>query len=194
MVGSAGATSLAKRLGLRGGTGNIAIPARGAKFATDIYNKLPNQKLTKVMVDLFEDPQLFALHLKKAKDSQDAKGILEQLTDNVTTKFGVKFPRTAASLIISDPEEIVDVEVGPNVGKAGETKQMIEALKNMPPSPAPQLQQPVPPPTQVQAPVAPPTVSATRPVDRSQYAALFPNDMASGIIRSQDQGIGSLMG
>ena len=194
MVGSAGATSLAKRLGLRGGTGNIAIPARGAKFATDIYNKLPNQKLTKVMVDLFEDPKLFAIYLKKARDSKEAGNILEQLRDNVTTKFGVKFPRTAASLIISDPEEIVDVEVGPNVGKAGETKQMIEALKNMPPSPAPQLQQPVPPPTQVQAPVAPPTASSSRPVDRSQYAALFPNDMASGIIRSQDQGIGSLMG
>jgi len=31
MVGSAGATSLARRLGLRGGAGNIAIPARGAK-------------------------------------------------------------------------------------------------------------------------------------------------------------------
>jgi len=194
MVGSAGATSLARRLGLRGGAGNIAIPSRGAKVVTDIYNKLPNQKLTKVMVNLFEDPKLFALHLKKARDAKDAGSILEQLQDNVTTKFGVKFPRTAASLIISDPEEIVDVEVGPNVGKAGETKQMIEALKNMPPSPAPQLQQPVPPPTMAPAPVAPPTASAARPVDRSQYAALFPNDMASGIIRSQDQGIGSLMG
>jgi len=194
MVGSAGATSLARRLGLRGGAGNIAIPSRGAKVVTDIYNKLPNQKLTKVMVNLFEDPKLFALHLKKARDAKDAGSILEQLQDNVTTKFGVKFPRTAASLIISDPEEIVDVEVGPNVGKAGETKKMIEALKNMPPSPAPQLQQPVPPPTIAPAPVAPPTASAARPVDRSQYAALFPNDMASGIIRSQDQGIGSLMG
>jgi len=69
-----------------------------------------------------------------------------------------------------------------------------EERQVLPPSPAPQLQQPAPPPTKAPAPVAPPTASAARPVDRSQYAALFPNDIASGIIRSQDQGIGSLMG
>jgi len=31
------------------------------------------------MVDLFEDPKLFAIDLKKARDSKDAGSILEQL-------------------------------------------------------------------------------------------------------------------
>jgi len=57
--------------------------------------------------------------------------------------------------------------------------------------PVAQLQEPMPPPTPAPAPVAPPTAPSSGPVDRSQYAAMFPNDIASGLI---NQGIGSMMG
>ena len=50
--------------------------------------------------------------------------------------------------------------------------------------------QPVAQPTTTLASATPPAPSG--PVDRSRFAALFPNDMASGMIRQQ--GIGSLMG
>ena len=61
------------------------------------------------------------------------------------------------------------------------------------PEPTPQLQGAETTPTMSQPPAAP-APAPTGPVNRSQYAALFPSDIASGLIRSQDQGIGSLMG
>ena len=94
-------------------------------------------------------------------------------------------PRVAASALVSDPLDVVESD---------ETEQVLAPAPAPAPVPQPvtQLQRPVPPPTMAPAPVAPPT-APSGPVDRSQYAALFPNDMASGLIRASDQGIGSLM-
>ncbi len=41
-------------------------------------------------------------------------------------------------------------------------------------------------------PPAAPAPAPSGPVDRSRYAALFPSDITSGLIRAEDQGIGSL--
>jgi len=62
-------------------------------------------------------------------------------------------------------------------------------LTQPPAQPVTQLQGPTPPPTPAPAPVAPPTAPNTGPVDRSRFAAMFPNDIASGLI---NQGIGSI--
>ena len=203
MVGSAGATGLASRLGLRGGTGNIAIPARGAAYARDLYNKLPNQKLTKTMIDLFEDPDLFALHLRQAKDASEQGNILEQLTENIRNRFGVRFPRTAASVLTSDPEDVAvpvfDAVADPAVEALQEFTEDEETDPQASLQPVPQfmdresrqLQGAGTPPTMSPPPAAP-APAPSGPVDRSQYAALFPTDITSSLIRAQDQGIGSL--
>ena len=60
-----------------------------------------------------------------------------------------------------------------------------------PPSPPPQLQGAEITPT-MSLPPAAPAPAPRGPVDRSQYAALFPSDITSSLIRAQDQGIGSL--
>ena len=205
MVGSAGATGIASRLGMSGGTGNIAIPARGAKYVRDLYNKLPNQKLTKVMVDLFEQPELFALHMKKAKTAAESGNILQQLTENIRLRFGVNLPRTAASVLVSDPEDVAvpvfDAVADPAVEALQEFTEEEEAVP--PPQaslqPVPQfmdresrqLQRAETTPTMSPPPAAP-APAPSGPVDRSRYAALFPSDITSGLIRAEDQGIGSL--
>ena len=187
MIGSAGATKTAETLGLRGGTGNIAIPARGAQMVRDFYNKLPNKNITKVMTAMFEDPDLFALHLRKARDAGEAGTIRNLLGQELRAKVGINMPRVAASALVSDSLDVVESD---------ETEQVLAPAPAPAPAPVPQpvtqLQRPVPPPTMAPAPVAPPT-APSGPVDRSQYAALFPNDMASGLIRASNQGIGSLM-
>jgi hypothetical protein len=191
MVGSAGATGLASRLGMRGGTGNIAIPARGAALARDLYNNLPNQKLTNVMVEMFEDPELFALHLQKAKDNKEARDLGQRIAADIGNRFGLRIPRTATSLIIpTDGEEAAQ-------GETEEQETVPPPQASLPPVPQfmdrdTRLQGAETTPTMSSAPVAPAPVP-TGPVNRSQYAALFPSDIASGLIRSQDQGIGSLM-
>ena len=66
------------------------------------------------------------------------------------------------------------------------------------PAPRPPVQRPSPvgPPTTqasaVPSPSPAPAPASSGPVDRTRYAALFPNDMASGMIR-QNGGIGSLI-
>lgn len=196
MVGSAGATGLASRLGLRGGTGNIAIPARGAALARDLYNELPNQKLTNVMVEMFEDPELFALHLQKAKDNKEARDLGQRIAADIGNRFGLRIPRTATSLIIPTDQEPVTDYV--EEALQGETEEAVPPPQaSLPPVPQfmdrdTRLQGAETTPTMSSAPVAPAPVP-TGPVNRSQYAALFPSDIASGLIRSQDQGIGSLM-
>jgi hypothetical protein len=199
MVGSAGATGLASRMGLRGGTGNIAIPARGAALARDLYNKLPNQKLTNVMVEMFEDPKLFALHLQKAKDNKDARDLGVKIAADIGNRFGLRIPRTATSLLVpSDQEPVVDFVKEAAQGETEEQETAPPPQASLPPVPQfmdreSRLQGVEPTPTMSQPPAAP-APAPTGPVNRSQYAALFPSDIASGLIRSQDQGIGSLMG
>ena len=75
-----------------------------------------------------------------------------------------------------------------------DVKQRADELINQTSSVQPVPAQRVEPPTTTLAsatPVAPPP-AASGPVNRQQYAALFPNDSASAMIRQQ--GIGSLMG
>ena len=73
-----------------------------------------------------------------------------------------------------------------------DVKQRADELINQTSSVQPVPAQRVAPPTDTLASAAPPPPAASGPVNRQQYAALFPNDSASAMIRQQ--GIGSLMG
>lgn len=155
------------------------------------------------MIDLFEDPDLFALHLRQAKDASEQGNILEQLTENIRNRFGVRFPRTAASVLTSDPEDVAvpvfDAVADPAVEALQEFTEDEETDPQASLQPVPQfmdresrqLQGAGTPPTMSPPPAAP-APAPSGPVDRSQYAALFPTDITSSLIRAQDQGIGSL--
>ena len=191
MVGSAGATATAANLGLRGGAGAIAIPARGAQLLRNWYSKLNITDRPRVLAEMLENPDLFSAHLKKALTEEDAENIISSISKQFSAKLGITLPRTSASVLVSDPEDVVSDDVGRREPQP-QAQPVPEPVPVPQAQPVTQLQQPVPPPTMAPAPVAPPT-APSGPVDRSQYAALFPNDMASGLIRASNQGIGSLM-
>ena len=177
MVGSAGATTAAAKMGLRGGTGNIAIPARGAEMARDFYNKMPQRMRINVLQDMFEDPDLFLEMMKKVKTQEEKQARIPALLEVIKAATGIRIPDLTRRFISSDPTGT------------------LEEYPEDPEPDLPQLQGAATPPTMSPPPAAP--SPAFGPVDRSQYAALFPSDIASGLIRQQQrperQGIGSLV-
>ena len=140
---------------------------------------------------MLENPDLFSAHLKKALTEEDAENIISSISKQFSAKLGITLPRTSASVLVSDPEDVVSDDVGRREPQP-QAQPVPEPVPVPQAQPVTQLQRPVRLPTMAPAPVAPPT-APSGPVDRSQYAALFPNDMASGLIRASDQGIGSLM-
>ena len=185
-AGSALQNKFKEVLGLPQMSGGLIAEQTGSEMVQKLFLQAPEAQFNKILIKLLQDPPALAAAMKTIKtdkDAKDAMSVLEKFVRPLVEQVGRRVPIG----VRIQQEELRDPVEDP-------APQPVVIPSAPPPSPAPQLQQPVPPPTQVQAPVAPPTASSSRPVDRSQYAALFPNDMASGIIRSQDQGIGSLMG
>jgi hypothetical protein len=152
------------------------------------------------------DPKLLTAALRRGKTAQESKRIGSRLV-NMLVDFGFAFPRRSVPAITTINEGESTAPPAPEPVKPP-LKQRVDELINQTSSVAPTAmpaQQPVPaqrvrPPTaalasaapQVQAPPPAAPAPSSGPVNRQQYAALFPNDSASAMIRQQ--GIGSLMG
>ena len=197
--------ALLKQVGLDDfgwGAGQVA-GSEGAKAGEKLFSIGPETATVQEMARIMENPKALGLALKSASTAAEQNAIIDEINQSLGGMVISRLPYIRREQAKDDPEEnpitfkyldrvrqAISPPVAPMVPVAPPAAPVVA-----PPLRAqPQLQQPVPPPTMAPAPVAPPTASAARPVDRSQYAALFPNDLASGIIRSQDQGIGSLMG
>ena len=162
------------------GPGSISAAARGQRFADEILNKVPEGLKMDVMAELMQNPILLGKLMRKPKTEREKSALLSDIKNSFIELGFIRPVRRQASGVIRETEEEIDQQTfTPPV--AEETQ----------PVPA----QPVAPPTTQVAPAisAPIQQSAVQgPVDRSRYAALFPTDIASGMIRQQ--GIGSLMG
>ena len=126
-----------------------------------------------VLQDMFEDPDLFLEMMKKVKTQEEKQARIPALLEVIKAATGIRIPDLTRRFISSDPTGT------------------LEEYPEDPEPDLPQLQGAATPPTMSPPPAAP-SPAPTGPVDRSQYAALFPSDIASGLIRQQ-QGIGSLV-
>jgi len=166
----------------------------GAEAAPRLFLTGPETLVVNNMSRILADPEMLAIAIKEARSAKEFDDNLNAIQKLLGAQVIRQIPKVERDITADEsairPNEFLDRE-------ADFTKQL-ESGKPVQTVPVPQaqkvtqLQQPVPPPTMAQAPVAPPT-APSGPVDRSQYAALFPNDMASGLIRASNQGIGSLM-
>jgi predicted RNA-binding Zn ribbon-like protein len=146
-------------------------------MARDFYNKMPQRMRINVLQDMFEDPDLFLEMMKKVKTQEEKQARIPALLEVIKAATGIRIPDLTRRFISSDPTGT------------------LEEYPEDPEPDLPQLQGAATPPTMSPPPAAP--SPAFGPVDRSQYAALFPSDIASGLIRQQQrpeqQGIGSLV-
>jgi hypothetical protein len=141
---------------------------------------------------LFSDRKALGAMLKDISDKEDAELAFEAMAKAIAggaRQAGLRLP------IIGEPV-------------AEEGGEFIEEVFEPEPEPAPQpppvsavteLPTPRTAPAPMPAPtlaVAPQVTPPSQPVNRARFAAMFPNDPMSALIRQQSaqQGIGSLMG
>jgi len=147
---------------------------------------------------LFADPELAATLLRPATNAKQKQNQLSRIQRILSDK-GFEVAAGQSPYIIREMYEDEDRGTGitreemlERMGLSDDQSSVRPEQNNLP-------SQPAAPTTSVAsaAPVQPrpitPPPAASGPVDRSRYAAMFPTDIASGLIR-QGQGIGSLMG
>jgi len=204
IAGSAMGTSLYRIFtGGIGGPASIKAAASGNEALKRLLNELPLVAQERMFIDMFQNPKVMSLameaYLSKPENVNDLyKG---QNLKTLYTWF------TGAGLNMTENEffEYFD-QTGPEVrreerreaGAAPMIPSRSNPRRTVPtPVPPPQPAATTPPPVaQAPRPTAPaPTPTAQAPANpnqRARYAALYPFDTASDVIRSQ--GIGSLPG
>ena len=149
-----------------------------------------------VMTQMLKDPEMLAVMLKKGRTGRERSAIGGRLTSLLVEKglipagkVTANFGRRALPAVVRERDEALQEEI-----------QRIDSA--LPPN---DQQGAVTPPVQRPSPAAPPTTQASAvpspapapassgPVDRTRYAALFPNDSISGMMKMRRGGIASLM-
>jgi hypothetical protein len=162
----------------------------GANLAGKYFSVLPYAAQQRLFFDAYNDRQLMADMMKKIKQPSDIIKFHKQNRPILESLLGLETYREISEEIKRD--DFFEEEV---------TEEVIEEPVPMAMAPAPQRSEPLVD-TNVRemamAPTPPPPAQrqqarpASAPTNRSQYAAMFPYDTASEVIRSQE-GIASLM-
>ena len=179
----AGASVGAKAAGMVGGASGSSLVAAGAgsRVFRTIVDKIPAIMQTDVMLEMMRNPQLLASMLRVARNQKEEARLASTLQRMLASLGFTPFQRTAPAIERERQREDV-------------TQEMMDRY-------VPQTRAPAAPP--VQPPLAPPQAMAQPPMSppmsppqaapnlqqRQQYAAMFPYEATSEMIRG---GIGSL--
>ena len=182
-----------------GAGGSLVAATAGSKAFRTAYSKIfsniPESMKMDVMTQMLKDPEMLAVFLKKGRTEREQSAIGGRLTSILVEKGLIPAGRGAANVgrralpaVIRERDESL--------------QEKTRRLESVTPLPSNNQQGALaPPPVQRPSPVEPPTTQAlavpspspvsapasSGPVDRTRYAALFPNDMASSMI-NQNRG------
>ena len=198
VFGSAvGTRSQALFTGGQGGPGSIIAAGKGAEAMRNIFLRIPQSQKVLLTAKLLQDPILLSKMLRRYGDDETtAMGIVNNITEYLKKQgFTILPVRTFQSDTMSDTiKEDEEGQFDPNAPKLEEPivkkDPTIETSAVVPEQRVSPVQTPNPLLISQNLPQAQPA-AASGPVDRTKYAALFPNDMASSMIKG---GIGGLMG
>ena len=190
ITGSALGTRMQGLLPGGGGSGSLVAASAGSKAMRSIFDKVPESMKMDVMSEMMEKPELLAAMMRKPRNDKEKiriAGVVGTIFEKLGFIQAAPEPviRRAVPQILSD-DEVEPMQVEPEVIEESSLQLPMQRPPAVPTTELAALEAPVQP-----QPVAPPPV-ASGPVDRSRYAAMFPTDIASSMIRQQ--GIGSLMG
>jgi hypothetical protein len=166
----------------------------GSRYLRQLTQEVPALQEYDALERILLDPELLALALRKPRSPAEKQGIINIMLDKLGT-FGIGIaPAAGQRAIPLGAQEFVEPEATTDITLPEEP--VVEPVSSVAPTamptPPPIPAQPVAQPTTTLASVSPQTPAPSGNVDRTRYAAMFPNDVASGLIRQQ--GIGSLMG
>jgi hypothetical protein len=183
--------------GRAGGQGLLQASA-GIKYIKNMFDKLPSMQIRDVMTEWMTDPAGFKIAMEEQKEIRKVGEI------RWSRRMYASLMAAGFDLLSPDPAELEYIEreerkrsenpFGPGYAPRGGINPVL------PPSPPPQQKpgpqarmEPLPTPGP-QVPQGAPTSPGGVPPSRSQYAAIFPNDPISGLIRQKEQmGIAALM-
>ena len=201
-----GTKSQSLLMGGQGGPGSIIAAGKGAEAMRNIFLRMPQNQRMLFTAELMQDPKLMAQMLRKYGDGDQKKGVVQSIVDWLKTNGFSVAPRRAFSTSVQGDREPTSEQFDPgtfkNLPSTTEGEFEPETFKrpgvlNFPlneqqgavaPPPRPPVQRPspaVPPTTQARAVPSPvPAPASSGPVDRTRYAALFPNDSISGMMQA----------
>lgn len=169
---------------LGGGNQSLVAAGAGSKAMREIFANIPLTLQMDVMLDLIRDPKLLAMYLKKPA-SEKEKLSLVNLTLDYFKKKGLDVTRRgAASTARELQDDLEEARSGPDITPLPTPMPSTTGFQGGRPQPRPP--QPSEPLVQIPSPMQ---MGAPKPQQRAQYAALFPDDPMSEMIRG---GIGSL--
>ena len=178
-------------IGFRGSSGELVSAGLGAKLASRYLEKLPSEAALALMIETAQDPKVAARMMRQIRNPKDVREFHLALQPQLETILGSTTYQNIAEYLQSpefEMEATETVEETPLAAAPAQTPS--EPLVNVP-EPIPAM--PVPPPPPVNATVPLPQLPVPGgSSNRSQYAAMFPFDSVSEVIRTQE-GIGSLM-
>ena len=175
------------------GAGSLVAAGAGSKAFRQVYgkifNQIPESLKMDVMTQMFKDPDLMAVMLQKGRTEKQRSNIAGRIAELLSEKgfIAATTPvrRLAPGVVRETQEEIEESQLIPSVPATNQRASL--QPQTVTPTNRPAVQ-----PRQIaaQAPVVPNNVS--QPATQSRYAALFPNDPISSMIKSRE-GIGSLI-
>ena len=182
------------------GSNDLIAAGAGSKALRRVYGKvfgeMPAALKGQAITQLFEDPEFLADMLEKPRTDADAMNLAKRLSAKLkdlgltgfATETGLSIGRRGApfvgSSVAEDEEEYVPAE--PQENNPYSTNDQSSLQLPTPPAAQPTTALASAAPVLNQT-VAPPPVASGK-VDRSRFAAMFPED------RALIEGIGSLMG
>ena len=185
-AGSAIQNKMMSLLGLPRMSGGLIAEQTGSEVVQKLLLRGPESQRIKVMTELFSNPKALAAAMKEIKSKDDldsAMTALDKIFSPLARQVGRRIPLGVRAA--EEEEEYVPPPVQPvttNLPLENQQGSLNPPVLNIPtqgPDAAPMFSQ--------QATAASPPPQNTGPVDRTRYAALFPEDR-------ELLGIGSLMG
>tara|TARA_R110000796_G_scaffold106484_1_gene216901 strand:- start:13471 stop:18324 length:4854 start_codon:yes stop_codon:yes gene_type:complete len=184
------------------GPGSIIAAGKGAEAARNIFLRMPKHQRMLLAANLLQDPALMAKMLREYGEKGQREGVVGALTNSLRRAGYTILPRRIFSGMegdtFSDTEGFnPDVEEEPVAAPvAAPVKQRklrdnflnrlrqdaYEATPFSADSILPQTPPVVPPTPQAEAAPPPNQAASSGFVDRGRYAALWPNDMVSGLV------------
>ena len=171
--------------GGQSGPGALIAAGQGAETMRRIFNDIPAALQTDVMSELMANPTLLAAMMRKPRGDAERIRVAERI-GGMLKDLGFSPVRRAAPAVPREIDDEIEKETVPLPPSDQQG-----SLNTVPVGPPTQTG-PVTQPSPVQQAAAPPQVAPVQssgPVDRTRYAALFPNDSATQLMKS---GIGSL--
>jgi len=177
------------------GPGSIIAAGKGAEAMRNIALRIPESQRMLFTAQLLQDPKLLARMLRVyQEDPANQRGLLNSLANYVRYKGFVVLPtrgltasrdETLREVEQESPADDQESEIIPSVPATNQRASLI------PQTVTPTNRQVVQP-RQVAAPAPIVPNNVSQPATQSRYAALFPNDPISSMIKSKE-GIGSLI-